>query len=382
LSFAASARGAQPIGLDQSGRDAEDDLASAGCGVAIVGARRAATAVASWRLVAMRLSASASSTIGTSLAIALATNVFASAHAEARPADERVGSRVQHIPRARSISWAGPSRWKARRRGESDPHLAGAGVQRRAPGSNGAPTMPSAPPTMPKRAEGSLVHVARGSQEHARQSGGQRVPVEPVSGGERERLGIEAQSMDGHIATRVDTVPVSNPGFSAMNVAVAVARMALPMATPRSASRPLGTSSASIGLPLTFARSTRAAYSAASGRARPMPNNPSTMSEPDQPSGKSVTEVPPAATNARWAAAASVGSLAESPRKTTLTSKNATKVARDDERVAPIIPRPREHEHRAVALADHRAGDSEAARPARHQGQARRGFDRPQFGVR
>ena len=105
--------------------------------------------------------------------------------------------------------------------------------------------------------------------------------------------------------------PVSNPGFSAMNVAVAAARI---VGAVRDAG--VGVESArhveredrNAG---SRSRSRPAPHSRAeSGRARPMPNRPSTMSAsapvaPERPR----TVVPPPSTKARYAAAASAGSL-------------------------------------------------------------------------
>ena len=91
---------------------------------------------------------------------------------------------------------------------------------------------------------------------------------------------------------------VRSPGFSAMNVAVAVARIAGAVAMPVSAERPVGMSSARIGARLAFAQLTSDAASGGNGRERPIPNSASTTSA-GRRDGGSGTVVPPAATYAR-----------------------------------------------------------------------------------
>ena len=121
--------------------------------------------------------------------------------------------------------------------------------------------------------------------------------------------------------------PVRRPGFSAMNVAVAVARITGSWSAPVSASSPVGTSSASTGAPQARAQATSAAYSPATGRVRPMPNSASTTSAGATFRGSRIVD-PPAATNAACAARASAGSVEGSPRNTTSTSWNARRSSR------------------------------------------------------
>ncbi len=89
-----------------------------------------------------------------------------------------------------------------------------------------------------------------------------------------------------------------SPGFSAMNVAVAVARIAGAVAMPVSAERPVGISSARIGARLAFAQATSDAASGGNRRERPMPKSASTTSA-GRAGGGSDTVAPPAATYAR-----------------------------------------------------------------------------------
>jgi len=47
-----------------------------------------------------------------------------------------------------------------------------------------------------QRAEGALVDVALATRQHGRQRGGEREPIEPMSGGTRHPFGLEAERMD------------------------------------------------------------------------------------------------------------------------------------------------------------------------------------------
>ena len=181
------------------------------------------------------------------------------------------------------------------------------------PARSGAPNIPGAPPTTPSVPNVPLFVLRARRSRHSGSAA--------ASAGHSRRWPCGPDASTSRPSGWTDIAPASwlsgpvrRPGLRAMNVAVAVARIAGPRATPVSASSPLGISSARIGSAIAPACSTRAASPAAIGRARPIPKRPSTMSAPRQPEGMSGIVVPPASRNARWAAAASGGALAASPR--------------------------------------------------------------------
>ena len=142
-----------------------------------------------------------------------------------------------------------------------------------------------------------------------------------------------------------------------MNVAVAAARIAGACACPVSASSPLGTSSASIGAPLALAQSTSDAYGPPAGRARPMPNSPSTTSAGESraaPSRSSRRR----AMNARYARrrrAAGVADRREKRRRRRGTQQRSKRAS--DERVAAVVAGSREHDDGSAAVAAHAQRD-------------------------
>src|SRR6185295_14521069 len=158
---------------------------------------------------------------------------------------------------------------------------------------------------------------------------------------------------------------VSSPGFSAMNVAVAVARIVGACATPVPASSPDGTSSARIGAVPAFAQSIHSAYGPPGGRDNPTPNRPSTISA-GNPSGGAATSRAPEDPNAVHAAAASGGSFDGSPAVTTSTSKPRPRSARAQTNASPpLLPGPASTTTRPGRGASIAAAMPAAAVPAR-----------------
>ena len=98
-----------------------------------------------------------------------------------------------------------------------------------------------------------------------------------------------------------------------------------------------------------------------------MPKSPSTISGPDHPAGMSAIVVPPASAKARYAAAASGGRRVRVGAKYHRDIVKArAQPARDDERVAAVVARAGEHQHRCRrARPPSPCATSAAASPAR-----------------
>ena len=156
--------------------------ASPGCGVASVGASRACVAASNAGSRAMRLSASASSASGICSASARMSSVRAASLVPS-PGPRRAhrAARRAPTPAWRSMSSGMPvsSLGGSAIRNPSHTLPAPARIAAR-PARISAPTMPSVPPRMPERAEGSLVHVARAAREH----GAAMRPPAPASRGD------------------------------------------------------------------------------------------------------------------------------------------------------------------------------------------------------
>ena len=150
--------------------------------------------------------------------------------------------------------------------------------------------MPSPPPTMPSVPNVPLC-TFRARRARARAAAPRRAPASRADGRARPWTASASRprSCTETSPQRSTPSPVSKPGFSAMNVAVAAARIAGRARLPVSASRPRGHVEGEdrrrqrIGRSRPSPRSRRG-----SGRARPMPNSPSTTSAPRQPAGMSA----------------------------------------------------------------------------------------------
>ena len=150
---------------------------------------------------------------------------------------------------------------------------------------------------------------------------------------------------------------VSSPGLSAMNVAVALARSSARCATPVSASRPLGTSSARIGAPLAFAQSTQFAW-ACSQRTR-QPDAEQAVDDECRPPGRGGREPFRAGRAQAPARRFCIGW-----KRRDLAGRDDMDVdaalaqpSRDDVRIAAIVARTGEDDDRPALGSEHRGGD-------------------------
>ena len=176
---------------------------------------------------------------------------------EPRSDDERVRSDRARRAASRNINSGACGSNRGRSRETNPTHVlpAPSCIAAR-PARIGAPLMPSAPPmieSVPNVPLCTLRLPRRSASGNAAASAGQssRYPADCDS-----RLERRCRAGESEIAPQRSTPsPVRRPGFSAMNVAVRVARTAGAKAAPVSASSPLGTSSARIGAPMRFAQS-------------------------------------------------------------------------------------------------------------------------------
>ena len=190
-----------------------------------------------------------------------------------------------------------------------------------------------------------------------------------------EDLSREADVDDSHLARVVRGPGAAKPSLGATNVAVARARTATPRGLPVSASMPEGRSRARIGLPERFIASTteRSTPSTGSGQAGP-------EQAVDQPVGAGDEGIELAAgegvggwasCQAIWPTPASCEDLplglgiapelfpAREPDDPD-REPPGVQVPRDHAAVAPVVPRPAEHEHLGAGTGGVRPRDAAA----------------------
>jgi hypothetical protein len=140
------------------------------------------------------------------------------------------------------------------------------------PASSAAPTIPAAPPTIATVPAPPLWKL-RG---RASSGAATRAPVTSWPSGGASEAASSPRSARCTTPQWSGPSSVYSPGLPAMNVIVWVARSATPITAPVSALIPLAMSSASLLPGSALAARRSSAASPASGRARPMPNRPST----------------------------------------------------------------------------------------------------------
>ena len=172
------------------------------------------------------------------------------------------------------------------------------------------------------------------------------------------------------------------PGFRRKKVTVRVACTTAPSARPVVPSRPLGTSTASTGLPDALMAATTSAATPSSGRESPAPNSASTMtSAPAERSGRQRLDIrPPALSHSgRIAVEPLARPRSADPHAIALLPQQP----RRHKAVAAVVAGPAHHGDRRALAADQvggRIGHRAAGRL--HQGKPRRALPRSPGGRR
>ena len=382
---ASCARGGDAIALCTSAvATPASRAASAGCGVSSVGALRPASARARAASTATRFSASASSASGTARAYDVAEQrPRGVAAAQARPADdrigvarERVGGGAQHQLGLHEVDF------RPRVGDEADPDLAD--PRGRAPRVRPAALRRPSPArrrgwracrTCPC---GRCVAAVPAPRRPAARSSASR-----GDGPARRRSPRDRARGDATLTSpaRSGPSPVSRPGFQAMNVAVAVARIASPCARPVSASSPLGRSSASTGAAPALAKAICRRVGGAGGPGeadaeQPVDDELAAPAGRDRRDGRAAAGAP--GRQRRSGVGGQAGGVAGEDDGHLMECRRQQ--SRDDEGVPAVVAGTRQHQHPAAAGAGHplRHRRRGSARAFHQRGAASRLLDLPQ----